>query len=57
MAKIAVTGVTGNLGGMVSKLCKENGIKVRNLARNKEKAEKWGFLMFLNQVTISQKIL
>ena len=38
MAKIAVTGVTGNLGGMVSRLCKENGIKVRNLARNKEKA-------------------
>ena len=43
MAKIAVTGVTGNLGGMVSRLCKENGIKVRNLARNKEKAEKMGF--------------
>ncbi|WP_369712399.1 SDR family oxidoreductase [Leptotrichia sp. HSP-342] len=43
MAKIAVTGVTGNLGGMVSRLCKENGIKVRNLARNKEKAEKIGF--------------
>ena len=35
--------MTGNLGGMVSKLCKENGIKVRNLARNKEKAEKMGF--------------
>lgn len=43
MAKIAVTGVTGNLGGMVSRLCKENGIKVRNLPRNKEKAEKMGF--------------
>ena len=43
MAEIAVTGVTGNLGGMVSRLCKENGIKVRNLARNKEKAEKMGF--------------
>ena len=43
MAKIAVTGVTGNLGGMVSRLCEENGIKVRNLARNKEKAEKMGF--------------
>ena len=43
MAKIAVTGVTGNLGGMVSRLCKENGIKVRNLARNKEKAGKMGF--------------
>ena len=43
MAKIAVPGVTGNLGGMVSRLCKENGIKVRNLARNKEKAEKMGF--------------
>ena len=43
MAKIAVTGVTGNLGSRVSKLCKENGIKVRNLARNKEKAEKMGF--------------
>ena len=43
MVKIAVTGVTGNLGGMVSRLCKENGIKVRNLARNKEKAEKMGF--------------
>ena len=43
MAKIAVTGVTGNLGGMVSRLCKENGIKVRNLARNKEKAEEMGF--------------
>jgi putative oxidoreductase len=43
MAEIAVTGVTGNLGGMVSRLCKENGIKVRNLARNKEKAEKMRF--------------
>ncbi len=43
MAKIALTGVTGNLGGIVSKLCRENGIKVRNLARNKEKAEKMGF--------------
>ena len=43
MTKIAVTGVTGNLGGMVSRLCKENGIKVRNLARNEEKAEKIGF--------------
>ena len=43
MAEIAVTGVTGNLDGMVSRLCKENGIKVRNLARNKEKAEKMGF--------------
>ena len=43
MAKIAVTGVTGNLGGMISRLCKENGIKVKNLARNKEKAEKMGF--------------
>ena len=43
MTKIAVTGVTGNLGGMVLRLCKENGIKVRNLARNKEKAEKMGF--------------
>ena len=28
---------------MVSRLCKENGIKVRNFARNKEKAEKMGF--------------
>ena len=43
MPKIALTGVTGNLGGIVSKLCRENGIKVRNLARNKEKAEKMGF--------------
>ena len=43
MVKIAVTGVTGNLGVIVSRLCKENGIKVRNLARNKEKAEKMGF--------------
>ena len=43
MDKIAVTGVTGNLGGMVSRLCKEKGIKVRNLSRNKEKAEKMGF--------------
>lgn len=41
--KIAVTGVTGNLGGMVSRLCKKNGIEVRNLARNVEKAEKLGF--------------
>ena len=57
MAKIAVTGVTGNLGGMVSKLCKENGIKVRNLVRKKEKAEKWDFLMFLNQIMINQRIL
>ena len=43
MPKIAVTGVTGNLGGMVSRLCKKNGIEVRNLARNVEKAEKFGF--------------
>ena len=43
MPKIALTGVTGNLGGIVSRLCRENGIKVRNLARNKEKAEKMGF--------------
>ena len=43
MAKIAVTGVTGHLGGIVSKLCKKNGIEVRNLARNVEKAEKLGF--------------
>ena len=43
MAKIALTGVTGNLGGIVSRLCRENGIKVKNLARNKEKAEKMGF--------------
>ena len=43
MPKIAVTGVTGNLGGMVSRLCKKNGIEVRNLARNVEKAEKNGF--------------
>ena len=43
MSKIAVTGVTGNLGGMVSRLCKKNGIEVRNLARNVEKAEKLDF--------------
>ena len=43
MPKIAVTGVTGNLGGIVSGLCKKNGIEVRNLARNVEKAEKLGF--------------
>ena len=43
MPKIALTGVTGNLGGIVSRLCRENGIKVRNLARNVEKAEKMGF--------------
>ena len=43
MPKIAVTGVTGNLGGMVSELCKKNGIEVRNLARNVEKAEKLRF--------------
>ena len=43
MPKIAVTGVTGNLGGMVSRLCKKNKIEVRNLARNVEKAEKLGF--------------
>ena len=43
MPKIAVTGVTGNLGGMVSRLCKKNGIEVRNLVRNVEKAEKFGF--------------
>jgi putative oxidoreductase len=43
MPKIAVTGVTGNLGGMVSGLCKKNGIEVRNLARNVEKAKKIGF--------------
>ena len=41
--KIAVTGVTGNLGGMVARLCKKNKIEVRNLARNVEKAEKLGF--------------
>jgi len=43
MPKIAITGVTGNLGGMVSRLCKKNGIEVRNLVRNVEKAEKLGF--------------
>ena len=43
MPKIAITGVTGNLGGMVSRLCKKNGIEVRNLVRNVEKAEKFGF--------------
>ena len=43
MPKIAVTGVTGNLGGIVSRLCKKNGIEVRNLARNVEKAKKLGF--------------
>lgn len=43
MPKIAVTGVTGNLCGMVSRLCKKNGIEVRNLVRNVEKAEKFGF--------------
>ena len=43
MPKIAVTEVTGNLGGMVSRLCKKNGIEVRNLARNVEKVEKLGF--------------
>ena len=43
MPKIAVTGVTGNLGGMVARLCKKNKIEVRNLARNIEKAEKLGF--------------
>ena len=43
MPKIAVTGVTGNLGGMVSRLCKKNGIEVRNLSRNVGKAEKLGF--------------
>ena len=43
MPKIAVTGVTGNLGGMVVRLCKKNKIEVRNLARNVEKAEKLGF--------------
>ena len=43
MPKIAITGITGNLGGIVSGLCKKNGIEVRNLARNVEKAEKLGF--------------
>ena len=43
MPEIAVTGVTGNLGGMVARLCKKNKIEVRNLARNVEKAEKLGF--------------
>ena len=43
MPKIAVTGVTGNLGGMVARLCKKNKIEVRNLARNVEKVEKLGF--------------
>ena len=43
MPKIEVTGVTGNLGGMVARLCKKNKIEVRNLARNVEKAEKLGF--------------
>ena len=57
MPKIAVTGVTGNLGGMVSRLCKKNGIEVRNLARNVEKAKNLDFLMFLNPVMINRKIL
>lgn len=43
MPKIAITGITGNLGGMVARLCKKNKIEVRNLARNIEKAEKLGF--------------
>ena len=43
MPKIAITGITGNLGGMVARLCKKNKIEVRNLARNVEKAEKLGF--------------
>ena len=43
MPEIVVTGVTGNLGGMVARLCKKNKIEVRNLARNVEKAEKLGF--------------
>ena len=43
MPKIAITGVTGNLGGMVSRLCKKNKIEVRNLVRNVEKAGKLGF--------------
>ena len=43
MPKIAITGITGNLGGIVSRLCKKNGIEVRNLARNVGKAEKLGF--------------
>ena len=43
MPKIAVTGVTGNLGGMVARLCKKNKIEVRNLARNVEKAQTLGF--------------
>ena len=47
MPKIAVTGVTGNLGGIVSRLCKKNGIEVRNLARNVEKAEKLGFKLLV----------
>ena len=57
MAKIAVTGVTGHLGGIVSKLCKKNGIEVRNLARNVEKAEKMGFSNVFSQVMTNLKIL
>ena len=53
MPKIAVTGVTGNLGGMVARLCKKNKIEVRNLARNVEKAEKLGFS---SQVMINLRI-
>ena len=43
MSKIAVTGITGNIGGMVTRLCEKNEIEVRKLARNVEKAEKIGF--------------
>jgi len=43
MSKIAVIGITGNIGGMVTRLCEKNEIEVRKLARNVEKAEKIGF--------------
>lgn len=40
---IALTGVTGHLGGMVAKLISDEKIGIRHLARTPAKAEKLGF--------------
>ncbi len=40
---IALTGVTGHLGGMVAKLISDENIEVRHLARTPEKAQNLGF--------------
>lgn len=58
MSKIALTGVTGKLGGMVAKLFLDEKIEVRNLARTPEKAKKLGFeKIFKSNYDISEETI